>query len=48
MKTVLKINLLLITVLLFNACKRDMDIVPEKIDKGLTLKLSINYKVDST
>lgn len=46
MKTVFKISLLLITILLFNGCKRDSDIVPDKIDKGISLKLAINHKVD--
>lgn len=46
MKTVLKITLSLIAVLLFNSCKRTEDVVPKKIDKGILLKLTLNYKVD--
>ena len=46
MKTVLKINLLIIYLLLVNACKRDADILPAKIDKDPSVKLILNYKVD--
>ncbi len=46
MKTVLKTSLFLITILLFNGCKRDTDLIPEKADNGVTLNLKINYKVD--
>lgn len=46
MKTVLKTSLLLIAILSFNGCKRDSDIVPDKIENGVSLKLNINYKVD--
>lgn len=46
MKPVFKISFILISVLFFTACKRTEDLIPDKIDAGISLNLTINYKVD--
>jgi len=46
MKTGFRFYYFFLIILFISSCTKDYNIVPEKTDEGLSLKLNINYKVD--